>query len=263
MDTAQSDRAGITPIQPTLSKIAGVKTNADAFRVMADLNKEGGAAGFFGLNGGPDIKNTQINIAQAAQGGLGLPDQAFYFRKDSAAAAIREAYQSHISRMFQLLGDAPASADTQAAHIFALESALAKVSMSRISRRDPNANYHKMSLADANAITPHLEWRAFILQSHGLDRRPHASRRHQVLLALARDPRRGAPAHHRLPQGGVPLLDRALRRVGPAAPVESVPPGRELRAPRRRHAGVHRESLLPRGTATGTRHGRQPDRRAR
>ncbi len=165
MDTAQMDRAGITPIQPALTKIAAIKTNEDAFRVIADLNKEGGAAGFFGLNGGPDIKNTQINIAQAQQGGLGLPDQAFYFRKDSTATAIRAAYVSHISRMFQLLGDQPAAADTAAAHVFALETSLAKVSMSRISRRDPNANYHKMPIAEADALTPHLEWRAFMKQS--------------------------------------------------------------------------------------------------
>ncbi|HEY6784097.1 MAG TPA: M13 family metallopeptidase [Gemmatimonadales bacterium] len=165
MDTAQMDRAGITPIQPALTKIAAIKTNEDAFRVIADLNKEGGAAGFFGLNGGPDIKNTQINIAQAQQGGLGLPDQAFYFRKDSTATAIREAYVSHISRMFQLLGDQPAAADTAAAHVFALETSLAKVSMSRISRRDPNANYHKMPIAEANGLTPHLEWRGFMKAS--------------------------------------------------------------------------------------------------
>src|SRR4029077_15648268 len=50
-------------------------------------------------------------------------------------------------------------------HIFAFESALAKVSMSRIARRDPNANYHKMPLAAADSITPHLEWRAFLKES--------------------------------------------------------------------------------------------------
>jgi putative endopeptidase len=165
MDTAQSDRAGTTPIKPALDRIAGIKTNADAFAVIAWMNKEGGAGGFFGLNGGADVKNAQMTIAQAQQGGLGLPDQAFYSRTDSAAGAIRTAYQSHISRMFQLLGDAPASADTQAAHIFALETALAHVSTSRIARRDPNANYHKMPIAAADSLTPHLEWRNFMTAS--------------------------------------------------------------------------------------------------
>ena len=165
MDTAQMDKAGIAPIQPALTKISGVKTNADAFAVIADLNKRGTGAGFFGLNGGADIKNTEMNIAQAQQGGLGLPDQAFYFRKDSTAQAIQVAYIAHISRMFQLLGDAPSAADTAAMHVFGFEKALAKVSMSRIARRDPNANYHKMSLADADKITPHLEWRAFMKES--------------------------------------------------------------------------------------------------
>ena len=162
MDTAQSDRAGITPIEPQLRQIAGIKTTADAFRTIAEMSQDGGGGGFFGFGGGADVKNAQMNIASAFQGGLGLPDQAYYFRHDSAAGAIRDAYKAHISRTLQLLGDAPASADSQAEHIFALETALAKVSFTRIQRRDPNANYHKMALTAADSLTPHLEWKAFL-----------------------------------------------------------------------------------------------------
>ena len=165
MDTAQMDRAGITPLQPTLDLIAGIKTEADLFRVIGELNREGAPAGFFNLGGGADVKNTVMNIAQAQQGGLGLPDQAFYFRRDSTAREIRLAYVAHVSRMLQLLGDAPAASDTEAAHVFALETALASVSLSRIALREPNATYHKLSIAAADSVTPHLEWRAFLRES--------------------------------------------------------------------------------------------------
>ncbi|HMA43641.1 MAG TPA: M13 family metallopeptidase [Gemmatimonadales bacterium] len=67
-----------------------------------------------------------------------------------------------MSRMLQLVGDAPAVADSETAHVMALETALARVSLTRVQRRDPNANYHKMSLAAADSITPHLEWAAFL-----------------------------------------------------------------------------------------------------
>ncbi|HEY6808938.1 MAG TPA: M13 family metallopeptidase, partial [Gemmatimonadales bacterium] len=165
MDSAQSERAGWTPIKPQLAKIGAVKTTAQAFALTAELAKSGAGVGFFGLGGGADFHDARMTIAQATQGGLGLPDQAFYFRRDSAAAAIRAAYVAHVSKMLQLIGDAPATADTEAAHVFALETALARVSLTRVQRRDPNANYHKMSLAAADSVTPHLEWRAYLAAS--------------------------------------------------------------------------------------------------
>jgi len=165
MDSAQSEAAGYTPIKPELAQIDAAKSTAELFRLIAGFNKEGGGAGFFGVGGGADFHDARMTIAQASQGGLGLPDRAYYFRQDSAAKAIREAYLGHISRMLQLVGDAPAAADTEAAHIFAFETALASVSLTRVQRRDPAANYHKMPLAAADSLTPHLEWRAFLAES--------------------------------------------------------------------------------------------------
>src|SRR5690349_20794760 len=49
MDTAQSDRAGYTPIQPELAKINALKTTAQAYTLIAQMAKTGTGAGFFGL----------------------------------------------------------------------------------------------------------------------------------------------------------------------------------------------------------------------
>lgn len=163
MDSAQSEAAGIAPLKEELDRIAAINSPADVVAELARLeqNGRGGGAGF-GFGGGPDFKNSSMTIANASQGGLGLPDRDYYFRTDSSSREIRTAYAVHMSRMLQLAGDAPAVADSEAAHIMALETALAGASLTRVQRRNPNANYHKMSLAAADSITPHLDWAGFL-----------------------------------------------------------------------------------------------------
>src|SRR2546430_1837449 len=101
-------------------------------------------------------------IAAASQGGLGLPDRDYYVRDDSTARTLRTAYREYVSRTLGLLGDAPAVADSAAQSILALETALARASLTRVERRDPNANYHKLALAAADSLTPHVAWAAFL-----------------------------------------------------------------------------------------------------
>jgi putative endopeptidase len=161
MDTAAAEATGAKPLQPELARIGAIKNTADLIAEIAHLNASG-RGGAFGFGGGPDFKNSTTTIVNLSQGGLGLPDREFYFRPDSATAVVRDAYLKHVSRSLQLLGDSPAAADTAAAHIFALETAIARLHLTRVQRRDPNANYHKMTLAAADSVTPHLEWRAFI-----------------------------------------------------------------------------------------------------
>src|SRR5207244_13424047 len=101
-----------------------------------------------------DLKNSAMTIASTTQGGFGRPDRDYYLRADSTATALRAAYLRYLSATLQLLGDRPAAADSTAARVVALETALARASLTRVERRDPNANYHKMPLVAADSITP-------------------------------------------------------------------------------------------------------------
>src|SRR5439155_19692483 len=121
-----------------------------------------GSSALFGFAGAPDFKNSTMTIAAASQGGLGLPDRDYYVRSDSAATALRAAYLHYVSATLQLLGDRPSTADSTAQRVLALEATLARASLTRVERRDPNANYHKMSLAAADSVTPHIAWAAFL-----------------------------------------------------------------------------------------------------
>jgi putative endopeptidase len=63
--------------------------------------------------------------------------------------------------MFELLGDKPADAATEAAAAVRVETALAQNQMSNVDRRNPQKIYHKMTFAQAEAIAPNLQLETF------------------------------------------------------------------------------------------------------
>jgi putative endopeptidase len=161
MDSATVERAGVNPLQPELARIAAIRSSADLVRTVAELHS-GGREMLFGFGGTPDFKNSTMTIAAVAQGGLGLPDRDYYVRGDSTATALRAAYLRYVAGVLELLGDAPAAADSTARRILGLETVLARAALTRVERRDPSANYHKLSLAAADSVTPHIAWAPFL-----------------------------------------------------------------------------------------------------
>ena len=160
MDSAAIERAGAQPLKNELDRIAAIASTQDVVRTLARGHHHGWAP-LFGFGATPDFKHSTMVIAAAVQGGLGLPDRDYYVRSDSSARALRTAYVAYAARGLELLGDAPAAADSEAQRILALETALARASLTRVERRDPNANYHKLTLAAADSLTPTVRWAAF------------------------------------------------------------------------------------------------------
>ena len=161
MDSAAVERAGAEPLKNWLDRIAAIASPADLARRLAEGHHHSWDP-LFNFGAVPDFKNSTMVIAAAAQGGLGLPDRDYYVRDDSTARALRAAYLEYVSRTLGLLGDAPAAADEAAQRILTLETALARASLTRVERRDPNANYHKLTLAAADSLTPHFAWAVFL-----------------------------------------------------------------------------------------------------
>jgi putative endopeptidase len=91
---------------------------------------------------GLDAKNSQMNIVNLGQGGLGLPDRDYYLKTDAPSLDIQKAYKAYISRLFVLAG-IPNGAAAAAEKVFELEKQLAQASMSRVELRDPDITYNK------------------------------------------------------------------------------------------------------------------------
>ncbi|HTR97986.1 MAG TPA: M13 family metallopeptidase [Candidatus Acidoferrales bacterium] len=166
MDSLEAEREGMKPMQPLLSAIDGMKSKSDLPAEVAWLHAHGVRALFL-FGAFQDAKNSDRMIANAAQGGLGLPDRDYYLKRDSASTATRKEYADHIVRSFQLTGTSESDARAAAGQIVDIETALARKSNTNIQRRDPYANYHFVSVADLERMTPSFDWAAYIAKRNG------------------------------------------------------------------------------------------------
>ncbi len=162
MDTAKINAAGIAPLRPMLARIDALKTPADIATYLRD-EFAAGRGEVFSFGAEADFKNSSQKIGYAFQGGLSLPERAYYLEDgpDGKYKAIREAFVKHVSRQLQNAGVPAADADRQAADVLAFETRLARASLSPIELRDPNNQYHYVTLAEADKLTPHFSWSAF------------------------------------------------------------------------------------------------------
>jgi predicted metalloendopeptidase len=156
MDEAAIDRDGLRPLGPWLGRIQAVASPKELISVIAQLQAQGLNVGF-SLGVEIDDKDSTRMIASFTQGGLGLPERDYYFRKGKDAEDIRVAYLAHIARMLELAGDT--SPPAQAADsIMAFETKLAKASRTLVERRDPEKNYNKFKRAALTKLAPNLDW---------------------------------------------------------------------------------------------------------
>src|SRR5919198_3439790 len=122
------------PLEDELKRIDSIKDRADLLNAIARLHTIGVDA-FFDFGSGQDAKDSTRDIAQAQQGGLGLPDRDYYTKTDEDSKKKRAAYIDHVTKMLTLLGEAPNKAADNARKIMALETSLAKASRTRVELR--------------------------------------------------------------------------------------------------------------------------------
>ena len=165
MDSAQIEKEGYNPIKPELKKISEINTVPDIYRVVAELYKEG-TSSMFHFYGSADEKNSEMVISQLSQGGLGLPDRDYYTNDDAHSKEVREKYLEHMTKMFMLIGQDKSTAGENAQTVMNIETRLAKSSLTRVERRNPDNTYHKMTLAKLEELTPGFDWAAYF---NGID----------------------------------------------------------------------------------------------
>ncbi len=161
MDDAGIEAKGITPLQGPFDHIAAMKDKAELPTFLALAHRHGMRA-FFEFGSEPDAKNSVMEIAGTDQGGLGLPDRDYYLKTDAKSVELRKAYVEHVTNMFKLVGESPEKAAADAKTVMAIETELAKASMDRVERRDPNKVYHKMTTAELQQLSPAFDWKAYI-----------------------------------------------------------------------------------------------------
>jgi len=160
MDEKAVEARGTAPLKEQLERIAGIRDRATLAEAVARLHGVG-VGGLFRFGAGPDLKNSTQNIAVVDQGGLSLPDRDYYLKTDPKSVQLREQYQAHVRNMFQLLGDQPEAAAAKAQTVMDLEKALAEVSLDRVSMRNPEKRYHRMTPHELESMAPELAWTVY------------------------------------------------------------------------------------------------------
>jgi len=157
MDEAAINAKGAAPLQPVLDRINALSDKKQLPDLIAYLHGNGADA-FFVFSSQPDAKDSMMEIAVTDQGGLGLPDRDYYLKTDEKSVELRKAYVAHVTKMFELLGESPQKAAADANTIMSMETELAKASMDRTERRDPNKVYHKLTAAQLQELSPTFTW---------------------------------------------------------------------------------------------------------
>src|SRR2546421_5958701 len=157
MDEAKIEADGLKPVQAELDRIARIKNQGTLQEEIGHLHSIGLPA-LFNSGSTQDFKNSKEVTEGIFQGGLGLPDRDYYTKTDDKSKGIRDEYLKHVAKMFELMGDDAATSASEAQTILAIETKLAEASKTRVERRDPEKNYHRMTWAQLKDVAPNFDW---------------------------------------------------------------------------------------------------------
>lgn len=164
MDSVRLNKEGYEPIKPTLARINAIKTRAEYQLVTSQLDLYGDGTQMFGVGVEADIKDAANNIVSVGQGGLGLGSRDYYLNDDDATKKVREGYKAYIKKLFEMVGNDAATAESKMQAVMAIETRIAKASYSQVELRDIEKNYHKMTYAQLCSEFPGIDWGNTFLQ---------------------------------------------------------------------------------------------------
>ena len=137
LDEGAIERRGHAPLQPELKAIRALKTRSDIARYMGRMEgpqtlrganmRDSYGRGMFVMTVAQDARQPERNALYLSQGGLMLPDPAYY--SDRQVADVRAKYRAYVEQVLTLIGwlDPAARAD----EILAFETKVAAASTPR------------------------------------------------------------------------------------------------------------------------------------
>lgn len=152
------NQRGAAAIQPQLDAIAGLQSVGDIAPFLAKTTLPFGETILFGAGSTQDPDNSDQEIADLGEGGLGLPDRDYYTKQDARTKAIREKYLQYVEKVFALLGDSPDAAAGNAQTVMRMETALAAASWTRVETRNPYNLKDKVDMAGLQQLAPAFDW---------------------------------------------------------------------------------------------------------
>lgn len=176
MNEQTIESRGLAPIKPQLDAIAAVSTpkelaHALGLSLRADVdalnNTNFHTPNIFGLWVAPGFNDSDHYAPYLLQGGTQLPNRDYYLVDTPRIKDVREKYEAHIAKMFELAGLSDPA--TRAARVLALEHAIAEKQLSLAESEDIHKANNVWTVAEFSSKAPGLDWPAFF-KAAGLDK---------------------------------------------------------------------------------------------
>lgn len=158
MDSTRLDNEGGFPVMKYLEEVRSIEDRNDLLKYAAKHH----SGILFGIGVGADSKDSKKNIVGIGQGGLGMGDRDYYLSDDPKKVELLEAYRQHGVNLMTMVGIPAEEAKQRMDRIILLETRLAEVHYSREQMRDPEANYHKMTVEELTERTAGFPWKKFL-----------------------------------------------------------------------------------------------------
>ncbi len=146
------------PVKPYLDEIDAIKSKSELPDYLGKMHHFSSA--FWSDGVALDEKNSEYYLYNIGQGGLGL-SRDYYFDEDEKSIEIRKKYLEFITKQTKNFG-----LSVDADKLYALEERMAKSFYPKEKLRDPNANYHKMTVAEIKDKFSGFDWDTY-LKSRG------------------------------------------------------------------------------------------------
>ena len=168
MNEAAIEAHGLAPIQPHLDAIAAIRTQAELAHSLgqtlrADVdalnNTNFHTPNLFGLWVAAGFNDPDHYTPYFMQGGLVLPDRAYYVTDSPRMKDVRAKYVAHIAAMLKLAGYD--NVEQRANRILALETAIAQHHISLAEDEDIKKANNVWKMADFAKNAPGLDWAAY------------------------------------------------------------------------------------------------------
>jgi putative endopeptidase len=168
MDEAAIEARGLEPLQPALDRIAAVDDRRALARVLgstlrADVDVLNATNlytdNLFGLWVAQDLDNPTRYLPFLLQGGLDMPDRAYYVDPSPNMTDIRAKCRAHVANTLALarVPDAPA----KAARIFDLERKIAEAHVTPEDSADVKKGNNHWPRTQFDTAAPGLDWREY------------------------------------------------------------------------------------------------------
>jgi predicted metalloendopeptidase len=174
MDEEGIEAKGLRPLQPTLDRIAAIADRKDLARVLgltlrADVDALNATDMYtdnvLGLWVAQDLNDPSRYLPFLLQGGLDMPDRAYYLDASPRMEQIRAKLKEHIAAVLGLARVPDAQA--KAARIYDLERKIAEAHASREDSGDVKKANNHWTRAELDTKAPGLDWGAY-LEAAGL-----------------------------------------------------------------------------------------------